>query len=131
MNMYNEWIAQWLLTNRAYGNCARAAQEMAETFPELKVVPGHVECDWGRRSHCWLATKDGSVVDPTVTQFGVVFEYDAWKPGDEIRVGKCMNCGDEIWKAVDSLDGPSQRSCMCSDECARSFEAHLNGEEGS
>lgn len=125
LSSYTIWIEQWLAENRAYGNCQAACTAMAEAFPELTTVPGHVSCDWGYRAHWWLTDTDGNIVDPTVSQFGVVFDYCPWKPGDEVRVGKCMNCGDEIWRSVQVLDPPPKQECICSDECKVSFAKYM------
>lgn len=125
---YRAWIDAWLEENRAYGGCIEASILMAECFPELEVVKGHVYCDWGKRGHWWLVTPDGEIVDPTVSQFGVVFEYEPWKPGDEVRVGKCMNCGDEIWEVVDRLEDIKEK-CICSKQCHEAFQAYLESDE--
>ena len=56
---------------------------------------------------------------------------DEWHPGDEVQVGKCCNCGEEIWEAVQSIEGDYPHKSICGDACARSFEAYLNGELNS
>lgn len=125
---YRRWIEQWLDQNRAYGKCHEGVKAMKEAFPELIAVPGHVSCDWGLRDHWWLTDPNGNVVDPTVSQFGVVFSYQPWKPGDEVRVGKCMNCGSEIWRSVQTLDPPPKKECICNETCSDEFEAYLEDE---
>ncbi len=129
-NEYEQWIEQWVADNRAYGQCQEATTAMVEAFPELTIVPGRVSCDWGQRAHWWLTDPNGYIVDPTVSQFGAVFSYHPWKPGDEVRVGKCMNCGDEIWRSVQVLDPPSKNECICNKNCADEFEAYLREETG-
>jgi hypothetical protein len=121
---YEEWIATYLarVGNNGYGKCQAATGEMVAAFPELTIVRGHVEASWGRRSHFWCTAPDGSIVDPTAAQFPALFGYDPWKPGDEIMVGKCMNCGEEIWAAVTTLDEPPARQFHCSDRCLRELE---------
>lgn len=125
---YRKWVEQWLDQNRALGRCQEATTAMVEAFPELTIVPGHVSCDWGQRAHWWLTDPNGNIVDPTVSQFDVVFSYHPWKPGDEVRVGKCMNCGDEIWRSVQVLDPPPKRECICGEDCYTEFTAYLASE---
>lgn len=125
---YQEWITNWLKDNRAYANCLVAVEAMAEAFPELTKVPGHVETVWGRRAHWWLKTPDGEVIDPTVSQFpGSAVEYDPWEPGSECLVGKCFNCGEEIWEPVQDITKPPPHKSICSPECNRAAMADLNG----
>lgn len=125
---YENWISDYLdRTEFVLGECKKATQEMKEAFPELEIVKGHVYTSWGRRGHWWLTGPDGDVVDPTVTQFGVVFEYEPWEPGGEVYVGKCMNCGEEVWQCVDSLDVDHRLgfSGVCSALCEREMIASL------
>ena len=52
------------------GLCAEYTAAFAEHFPELKRVKGFVTLRSGlRRSHWWLETADGKIVDPTASQF--------------------------------------------------------------
>lgn len=78
------------------------------------------------RGHAWLVDAIGNVVDPTRDQFPGPIEYEEWKPGDVVRVGKCMNCGEEIWEPVESLgETPPQKSVCslkCNDELMESFK---------
>lgn len=125
---YKQWIEDYLSRNNGsgYGKCKQASEEMVKEFPELKMVCGHVYTDWGKRSHWWTVDADGSIVDPTVSQFDFVYEYEPWNPGQEVRVGKCMNCGDEIWKKVDSLEN-IHRESICSSECNDAMIEYLDG----
>lgn len=129
-NKYQNWIEQYLARNnyQVLGKCKQAVEEMRETFPELKEVRGHVYCDWGKRGHAWLEDNDGNIIDPTSLQFMVIFEYEPWKPGDEVLVGKCMNCGEQIWAAVKTLDEPPASKSTCSINCERALIKYLNGE---
>ncbi len=114
---YTEWIVSNVPEHKdAYGKCASVVKAMAEAFPELRVVKGHVFTTWGKRAHWWLTTPNGTIVDPTVRQFEAVGEYEPWVPGDEVRVGKCMNCGDEIWKVLETLDKDPGNPGICSSE---------------
>lgn len=99
---HEEWCLNWLVAHGAaesggYGLCREAAEDMAKAFPALKVVRGHVHCLWGKRGHWWCVDPEGNIVDPTVGQFPWVESYEEFHEGDEYRIGKCMNCGEEIW----------------------------------
>jgi hypothetical protein len=114
---YAQWIVTYLArVGSPRGQCVIACDEMRKTFPELIEVRG-----WFYYSeHCWLQTSDGTIVDPTVSQFatwGISPEaYRAWKPGDEVRVGRCMECGDDIYRAVQTLDDEVCLICVECDE---------------
>lgn len=124
---HQEWIEDWLSKNHALGRCEEASKEMAAAFDDLTIVKGHVYCAWGKRGHWWLTTSDGTIVDPTASQFVALFSYEIWKPGDEIRIGKCMNCGAEIWESVQSIDRDYRKE-LCGEFCAREFEEYMNGD---
>lgn len=99
----------------AYGKCASVTLAMASAFPELRRARGFYHCDrWGRRQHWWCVAPDGTVVDPTAEQFPSMGlgEYDEVKDGEEDRipVGKCMNCGEELYAHDES-------TYVCSDYC--------------
>lgn len=128
MNQYKEWIKTWLETHgdSGYGKCQQAVETMITAFPELRIARGHVNSTWGRRAHWWCVGPDSQVIDPTVSQFPGIWSYDEWKPGDEVRIGKCMNCGDEIWCPVHTLDTPPRQKCVCSEECERTLMADFN-----
>lgn len=127
---YAEWIANYVKRHpRTYGLCGSACKEMRAVFPELVEVPG-----WcNGREHVWLVDPEGNIVDPTASQFGdpvmdgFGLEYRAWKPGDEVRVGRCMNCGEDIYAEVENLkDGGKSHRSVCSDDCASELEAEFN-----
>jgi len=124
---YAAWIAAFAKRHhdRLYGTCQSATREMVETFPELKAIPGHVMvAPAGRVEHWWCVTPQGEIVDPTAGQFGAgVGEYIPWTPGTQVRVGRCMNCGEDIYKAVEALGG--DRECICSPECHREMAESL------
>lgn len=115
---YAGWIRGYeVRTPALLGRCRDAVVEMRSAFPELTEVRGHVFCAWGRRGHAWLVTSDGTIVDPTRGQFPGPVEYEPWKPGDTVRVGKCMNCGDEIWRPAQTLAEEPKRESACSGDC--------------
>jgi hypothetical protein len=117
-----------------YGTCSIATKMMVEAFPgELRRVAGFAN----EREHFWCVTWNGEVVDPTVKQFfrneaeyrmlggSSAIEYREFKPGDEVRVGKCMNCGTPIYAPVERLDDPKPRRSVCSDQCEDDLIAEL------
>jgi hypothetical protein len=122
---YAAWIADYIkrMDGKLLGRCHSGTAEMMGAFPELKVARGHVHCVWGKRGHVWCVDEEGNIVDPTKTQFEAygIMTYEEWQPGDEVRVGKCMNCGDEIWKALQTLDEEPRRECICGPECEKAF----------
>lgn len=127
---YREWTRKWLEDNNAtdsggYGLCDTAAKAMAEAFPALTVTKGHVDCPppWFRRGHWWCVAPCGTIVDPTAAQFPQILKYEEYTPGDDVRLGRCMNCGDEIW-------GPDPDSvystCVCGEECSKVLEKEFS-----
>ena len=76
--------------------CLSKACDMAETFPELRVV-GHHGLFSG---HAWCITNSGLVVDPTAHQFGVNrYAYKSiYLELDDFPLGKCPWCGETRWK---------------------------------
>ena len=131
MEAYRTWIQEYVAREGGIllGKCVRACAEMRRVFPELEEVRGHVTAlHWGKRGHAWLKSPDGKIVDPTAAQFPTIILYEPWKPGDEVRVGACMECGNDIWKAVDSLDQDhSVYSSFCSSECEETYIREVEG----
>jgi hypothetical protein len=121
---YQRWTSEHfkeINTTNGYGRCKEVSEEMAKAFPELIVVRGYVQTLFGKRGHWWLKTEEGEIVDPTAKQFPGIFSYEEWKDGMEIRLGRCFNCGEEIWGQ------PEDRSYFCNDECAKSAAKYLEG----
>ncbi len=125
---YQKWIEDYLaglaFPGACLGRCQEAVQEMAVAFPELRVVRGHVYCaaPWGKRAHWWCETDYGQIVDPTAAQFSVeIFEYEEYTEGAEVRIGRCMNCGEEIWGKPEKA--PQQ---FCGSECHDGLAAEMN-----
>lgn len=114
---YQAWIAA-NVEGDGYGQCAEVTTAMVAAFPELKRVRGHYFClTWGERTHWWLVTPDGSIVDPTAAQFpskghGV---YEEWAEGAEEPTGKCPNCDGYVYGG----------GTVCSDSCAREYERYV------
>lgn len=123
---YADWIAAYLKTTNPYGRCKEACTTMQTVFTELVLVPGYVDTGtWGRRAHWWCVTLEGDVVDPTVSQFpGGVWYYQPYKEGDAMRLGKCMDCGTEIWGA-----SPAHvySTSVCDEKCERSLCNYMDG----
>lgn len=125
---YWAWIGEYVERHggNPLGLCVNACKEMSEAFPELVTVRGHVYCSWGKRGHVWLTDPDGNIVDPTRAQFPDPIHYEPWAPGEEVRVGTCMNCGDGIWRALKTLDEDPGSPSACSPECLAELEHHYN-----
>jgi len=125
-HLYRVWIQEYEARCGALlGRCAKATGEMVCVFPELRRASGYALTLWGRRAHWWCVAPDGEIIDPTENQFPLpVAEYIEWRPGDEVCVGKCMNCGEEIWRAVQSLDG--ERATICGEMCRAVLDREFN-----
>ena len=118
---YAEWIEGYRARVKVLlGACAKATQEMVEAFPELERVPGHIYVmGWGRRAHWWCEDPNGNVVDPTASQFpGGVLHYESFEPGHEVRTGRCMNCGEDLYEVVHDLSQEPRRRTFCDDRCS-------------
>ena len=133
---YAAWIESYRQANPILrGACQSATEDMAKAFPELTRVPGRIKfVAGGSTEHWWLTAPDGEVIDPTVSQFEYALahggvEYAPWRPGDKVLVGRCMNCGDDIWRRVQILGGP--RESVCGEECAADFAAYIAREDKS
>lgn len=126
---YAGWIVDYVARHdgNVYGCCQEAAEEMRREFPELVEVRGYVHCSWGKRGHFWLKTPGGEVVDPTRSQFPGPVTYNPWKPGDEVDVGTCMNCGFTIWRSVQDLDKVKTES-VCGPECEQELREYYDRE---
>jgi len=132
MNKYAEYIQRIIESRysgegwRTLGMCRQEVAAMKEEFPELEEVKGHVTVWFSgagpmKRAHWWLTDPDGNIVDPTVGQFPFGVErYEPWEKGDPIRLGKCMNCGEEIW----GQPGEKDAHC-CSEQCAHALSAEF------
>ena len=127
---YNEWIETYVTKHNGFvrGKCKSAVEEMIMDFPELRIAKGMVWCPYPyeEQQHWWCVTTDGIVVDPTVSQFPAVLSYEEHKEGDPIIVGKCLNCGDDIWEPNRDTGEPAYSSSICNASCERSYLAYLN-----
>lgn len=127
-NKYQEWIDKNYPTwESAISDCGNAVQKMKEVFPELEVKAGWISGS----EHWWCVDPQGNIVDPTLVQYigrGIKppFHYKEFQPGMLVRVGRCMNCGDDIYKQVQTLEG--NRVSICSNACERAYIKYVEGE---
>lgn len=97
---------------------------MAEAFPELRQVKGHIyDTFWGKRAHWWCVAPEGEIVDPTATQFPALERYEEYRAGDKVCVGVCMDCGTKLW-ADPTIPYDSR---FCSKRCEDATINYLNG----
>lgn len=124
---YDDWIAAYHERLgggfKTLGRCQQASREMKAAFPELEIVKGHVHCPepWGKRGHWWLVDPEGNIVDPTAAQFPLIFEYEPYREGDEIRVGTCMDCGEAL------RGQPGTHRTFCDKTCEETYLTYMNG----
>lgn len=131
------------------GTCGTYVRKFTEMFPELKEQPGFINFQVGIENyrpgeHYWCVHEDGRIIDPTLEQF-----YHArngyqpfYKPLDEekdiIQIGKCMNCGSEIYGTMKELKENGGRKELCDDildengeveeSCAADYERYMRRE---
>jgi hypothetical protein len=107
---YAEWLVAYAAKHpHARGLCLIACAAMRAVFPELIETRG-----WANGSeHVWLVDEAGAILDPTAHQFEPPINYRPFKPGDTVRVGRCMECGDTIFAEVDRLDDPKYARSLC------------------
>lgn len=120
---YEAWIQEWRSRNVSLGMCSAATSQMQKAFPELRRVRGHVIYLYGRAAHWWLETSEHGVVDPTADQFHIIHEYEEYKEGQEVRIGRCMNCGMDIY---DITMHSKKSTSLCSEECENLFRIWLD-----
>ncbi len=127
---FEEWIREHYPTSElARNQCSIATREMLKQFPELLRVRGW----YGWTQHWWLKTANGEVVDPTAMQFSQPIDlsfYREFREGiDAEMIGKCPDCGEELWDKDPETLEPIVYSCMkgfCSKECEHRYMAYIN-----
>jgi hypothetical protein len=124
-SIYHKWVKDNVPAEERLGQCQKWSKQIAEVFPELRIARGWVYCELGERTHWWCIAPDGTVVDPTASQFNWVFEYREFTPGDLVQVGKCMECGQMIEEEVFDLDKPTAYRRFCDSACRSAFAASL------
>lgn len=127
---YDEWIAEYVKSQKDFvrGKCKEAVTAMVKAFPELRPAAGFAHVTWGSDQHWWCVAPDGTIVDPTKSQFefGMVLEYEELDLNDpktkaRIPIGKCVNCGEETYEHSYGRD-------VCTKRCSESFIAYLTRE---
>lgn len=123
---YQEWIDGYIAEGfKVNGRCKEVTEEMKTAFPELERVRGHVHMPCiPERGHWWLVTNDGTIIDPTVSQFSdpnyiygggkKPIEYEPLPDDFEEPKGKCMECGDISYYTSHACS----RNCEIALECA-------------
>jgi hypothetical protein len=99
--LFGSWIAERYPTSEsAKLQCAEATAAMIDAFPMLRRVRGHVMIGIDFRPHWWCVTPEGEIIDPTVHQWSAppVF-YDAMPEDSEEPCGKCIYCGDLLYRS--------------------------------
>lgn len=96
------------------GRCLELSTAAVAADPTLRLVRGWYHCPmWGERQHWWCVRPDGTVVDPTVTQFptaGAGAEYEEYA-----GLVDCEECGKtDIPEAEACIDG---NHTFCSSVC--------------
>lgn len=125
---YADWITAYLaVTPVVRGQCAAATAWMQQSFPELRRTCGFVtDAREHRAEHWWCVAPDGSIVDPTASQYFGIETYEEYRAGMPTRVGKCADCGEYIW----GVDGSAlYGGGFCNEACATRFMEYLNGDD--
>ena len=118
---YKNWIFAYQERVIALKNkCASATLEMQKAFPELVRKRGTVLIPFSNRrpTHWWLETPDGDIIDPTEYQFGCILEYFERDKSKPEPMGKCLECGADVYPGAPS-------SSACSIECNEKFAESL------
>ncbi len=89
---YDNWIAENVAEGEDVGNCTLWARVMKQAFPELMLVSGFAEgaMFFGSKLphyHEYLITQDGDIIDPTASQFDLLFGKGEW---EYIRWEECL-----------------------------------------
>lgn len=116
---YKQWINDNV--DEAYGLCNGISHQMLKAFPELIITNGQYECPiWGRRTHWWLKTIDGQIIDPTAKQFPSkgIGQYREFTDEERqnLPTGICPDCGDDVYKG----------NTFCSKRCERLYMNYIN-----
>ena len=120
MVTYQGWIDTKLATGQdPQTACAEWTAEMKARFPELIRVRGQIALSnlW-LRDHWWLTDPNGTIVDPTVSQFdsdyfghAKVLAYLLRDESEPEPTGKCPNCEGYCFGG----------GTCCSDECGIAY----------
>jgi hypothetical protein len=97
------------------GNCVSWSKKLSEKFPELKVVVGF--CNG--QEHAWCETSENEIIDATWEQFGIIRQYEEYDENNQehaVKIGRCMNCGEEIFGKM-----TDDHKDFCDDRCAKDY----------
>jgi hypothetical protein len=73
------------------GNCRQVAVALQNSFPDLELVWGWVNCDRHEQwPHWYLKAPDGTIYDPTRSQFTEIKGYGEWV--GRVPEGRCRYC---------------------------------------
>lgn len=118
---YKNWMMAYQeRTDNVKNKCASATLEMQKAFPCLVRKRGAVLIPLSNRkyTHWWLEAPDGIKIDPTEYQFGCILEYFERDESKPEPIGKCLECGTDIYP-----DAPSGNTCSI--ECSEKFAESL------
>jgi hypothetical protein len=88
--LFGSWITERYPTpESAKLQCAEATTAMVAAFPTLRRVRGHAMIGIDFRTHWWVLTPEGKIIDPTAHQ---------WEDAEE-PCGKCIYCGDLLYRS--------------------------------
>ena len=76
------------------GRCRQLSEEAVAAEPTLTLVRGYYHCPiWGKQGHWWTKRPDGTIYDPTVSQFpsGGLGEYEEFD-----GYFNCGHCGKRV-----------------------------------
>ncbi len=94
------------------GKCLTLSREAVSADPTLILVRGHYLCPfWGEQPHWWTTRPDGTIHDPTKSQFpsngtGDYIPFDGYIT--------CESCGKRVLEADGTFNG---QHTYCSGEC--------------
>lgn len=99
------------------GKCKEMSQKACIDDPTLTLVRGHYYCPiWNTREpHWWTVRKDGSIYDPTKSQFPSAGNGE-YEPFDGFI--ECAECGKRIPEEEADIDG---NHAFCSYLCHGRF----------
>lgn len=130
IDRYVKWIAEYVGEDKGYAKCDELTKAMQQAFPDLERRNGFFNSvSWGRRSHWWLRTPAGDIVDPSGCQHpdGLHFPLESCKyedltdcteteMADRVPSGVCMNCGDSVYHGASA----------CSSACEGALHRYYN-----
>ena len=91
------------------GKCKEMVEEICKQDQTLTPVRGHYICWlWGKQAHWWAVKPDGTIVDPTVSQFPKPHIGD-YVPFDGVI--ECSQCGERVLEEHATFYGSSYAFC--------------------